>query len=503
MHRKIFAVILIFSLTLALSTTSIFAVSPQDDFLYTLDYDNNTARVDEYIGSDDWVVIPPAFSRIVFDGGIPSVHFYIVIEIAQDAFNSSDASYVKIPDTVTTIGEGAFADCVNLEYIVIPDSVTHIGTHAFSQCFSLQSVIIGLGLEEINSRTFFNCTSLKNIIIGENVKVIRDYGFEDCFILTGITLPKGLEQLGTSAFSGCYDLKQINVDVENTYFTSIGGVLFSKDLKELVRFPPGIRGDYTVPGHVDIIGAYAFDGSADLKNIIIPDSVKEIGEYAFHECMSLETVVIPEGITEIKEGTFIDCISLESVVLPQSLDTIGEKAFLICDNLSEILIPENVTNIMPQAFMDCMSLKKAVFMGDAPTEAGAGIFDNAHQDFAIYYYESAQGWTNPWNGYPTVLMSDPTPTPSPSPSPSPESTVPSESESYRESQSETVVKTKSAAVSESEVSESEDKAAERRPNAIVISLIIFFSMILLGSLTALIIYLVMSRKGKEATENNN
>ena len=68
-----------------------------------------------------------------------------------------------IPDSVTSIGAGAFGGCTSLTSVTIPDSVTSIGQHAFNGCRSLTSVTIPDGVTSIGDGAFASCTSLTDV----------------------------------------------------------------------------------------------------------------------------------------------------------------------------------------------------------------------------------------------------------------------------------------------------------------------------------------------------
>lgn len=120
---------------------------------------------------------------------------------------------VIIPCGVTDIGEMAFARCLNLTNVTIPESVTNIGTEAFSNCTNLTDVTIHDGVISIGDSAFSSCTSLANINIPKGIKSIGEQTFYDCTSLTNITIPEGVTSIGNSAFSNCKNLTNITIPV--------------------------------------------------------------------------------------------------------------------------------------------------------------------------------------------------------------------------------------------------------------------------------------------------
>ncbi|SFW26109.1 Leucine rich repeat-containing protein, partial [Prevotellaceae bacterium HUN156] len=92
-----------------------------------------------------------------------------------------------IPNSVTSIGEGAFSDCSGLTSVTIPNSVTSIGNGAFSYCSGLTSITIPNSVTSIGRYAFRNCSGLTSITIGNSVTGIGDHAFLGCSCLTSIT----------------------------------------------------------------------------------------------------------------------------------------------------------------------------------------------------------------------------------------------------------------------------------------------------------------------------
>ena len=116
------------------------------------------------------------------------------------------ADNYQIPNSVTSIGEDAFAYCYSLTSITIPDSVTSIGKGAFYKCGNLTNMIIPKSVTSIGKGVFNCCTSLTNITIPDSVISIGDDAFYYCTSLTGITIPDSVTSIGDRAFYNCNNL---------------------------------------------------------------------------------------------------------------------------------------------------------------------------------------------------------------------------------------------------------------------------------------------------------
>lgn len=106
---------------------------------------------------------------------------------------------------VTRIGEHAFIGCwdweeENLLDVKIPNTVTTIGEYAFGECYYMRSLTLPESIVSIEDRAFQACMSCESINIPKSVKSIGNNAFEDCTQLRHITIPSGLEHLGDQAF---------------------------------------------------------------------------------------------------------------------------------------------------------------------------------------------------------------------------------------------------------------------------------------------------------------
>ncbi len=127
-----------------------------------------------------------------------------VVTIAS-AFDGRDKmTDVVIPNTVESIYDYSFSECINLSNIKIPNSVTYLGSFAFQSCGSLTNIIIPDSVITISSHVFCWCLNLKNITIGKNVNSIGSLAFYHCPKLTSVIIPKSVTKIGNAAF-GYFD----------------------------------------------------------------------------------------------------------------------------------------------------------------------------------------------------------------------------------------------------------------------------------------------------------
>ena len=151
----------------------------------------------------------------------------------------------------------------------------------------------------------------------------------------------------------------------------------------------GAGGDVTIP---DTLGGYPVAG---------------IGYQAFSGKVALTNVAIPNSVTTIGVQAFYGCTGLTSVTIPNSVTSIGSQAFYGCTTLTSVTIPNSVTSIGIYAFQGCTGLIAAHFSGNAP-RMRASVFDSCAPGFTVWYISGANGWTNPWYGYPTAIEKDST-----------------------------------------------------------------------------------------------
>jgi len=198
---------------------------------------------------------------------------------------------IEIRGEIDFIGGGAFCGCTNLESVEIPDGVTRIGYGAFYSCDGLTEVTIPDSVTTIEKDAFYYCTSLTSVELPDSVTTINDSAFSLCYSLESITIPAGVTELGNYVFSQCTSLTGIMVDENNQNYADIDGVLFTKDLTELICYPLGKTDtSYEIPDGVTTIDANAFEKCEALTSITIPKSVTFIGEFALSTCPNLTDI---------------------------------------------------------------------------------------------------------------------------------------------------------------------------------------------------------------------
>lgn len=132
-----------------------------------------------------------------------------VTKIGAGSFGGYSVKQLKIPNSVTSIGEGAFSELWGLKTIKLPKNLKEIGKFTFSDCIDLTSITIPDGVTNIPNCTFKGCSGLKSVVLSKNVTYIGEGAFALCTSLKKITLPEKLDGIGRYVFDGCESLTDI------------------------------------------------------------------------------------------------------------------------------------------------------------------------------------------------------------------------------------------------------------------------------------------------------
>ena len=326
-----------FFLLIALIISGVGFVNAQD-FGSTVTIDYGTYSLKFTVTNVD-----PAECEVICPTNTPTVDFNVVIpdkvviegaefpvtRIGDNGFKPygngnyySRLKSVSIPNTVTSIGNNAFYDCMGLVDITIPNSVTTIGNYAFN-----------------------NCSGLLGITIPNSVTSIGSYAFYNVKSILGVTMPNSVETMGDHAFSNCSKLSVVTFE-EGSKLTALNSYVFSSTALTSIDIPHGIT----------TIGSYAFSGCSALESVTIPNTVKTVGQYAFNTCSALTSIEFPNSITSIESNAFKNCSSLTSIEIPNSVTSIGNYAFSSCSSLESFIIPENITSLSTGTFSGCSKL---------------------------------------------------------------------------------------------------------------------------------------------------
>ena len=181
---------------------------------------------------------------------------------------------------------------------------------------------------------------------GVPVTKIADFAATNLEYVTEFHIGKNVEEIGVWALENNQHIKEYKVDEANEYYCDIDGVIYTKDMKTVVFFPPAKEGEYKVADGVETIRTKAFYKCGKITKVILPDSIKFINEKAFFRCGSLEDINFPNGFEQIGKDAFAYCTALTKVTLPESIQEIQEYAFYNCTSLLEVNIDTNESNVL-------------------------------------------------------------------------------------------------------------------------------------------------------------
>ena len=207
---------------------------------------------------------------LVIDGGAPNLN-----ELGERSFSGcSNIEELDLSNSkLTSIPEGAFAYCKNLKTIKLPSTITSIGDEAFYNCQSLTNIegLDKCNLKSIGSAAFSNCKALENLDFSQSTFTdVPSKAFNGCSALAKITLPNTLTTIGGYAFYACYSIPQL--DLSNTALTTLENYALYQ-MRETTKL--------SLPDSISSIGTHAFSVSTSNGAVptILPASLKDKVNY--------------------------------------------------------------------------------------------------------------------------------------------------------------------------------------------------------------------------------
>ncbi len=347
-----------------------------------------------------------------------------VTRIANYGFsNQYFLTSIALPNTIESIGEGAFSGCIGLTSVKLPSSVKEIGMYAFGNCSKLQSVDMSDNIISIPRQLFFRCENLKSINIpykaesigdfafceckglksvsmSDNVKTIGESSFGNCIKLTSMTIPASVDTIYEYAFSGCTSLSSVILDNGPNPIRLEGTII--RDVKDLFIGRPVSRqiSDYTwgknlksvtFDDDMTEISAQIFSGCKSLVSVHLPKSLKTIQSRCFYECESLKNIEFPNSLEKIDVMAFYKCYGLGNIKLPAAVKEIGDKAFFYAginnESLTSIHLPSSLEYLGYYAFSGCGEghLKEIYYNTTSPYNGNGYEFsEKEYEDVTLF-----------------------------------------------------------------------------------------------------------------------
>ena len=313
---------------------------------------------------------------------IPELHKGLpVTEIADGAFGSNKTlTKITVPESVTAIGQLAFANCAQLKEVDIRGEITEFASKTFYFSLKLETVRIPESAVKFAKDAFGMCENLKNIYYGGSASdwaQIDFAAYSPGGETMGIVDCNPLGNKNAKLFINGELVEDIDIDYwdpSSIKPLAFCGYAYLKSVKLSSRVT-GI-GEY----------AFAFTGvrSADFSGT----SIKSIDEYAFKGCHDLKTVKLPSVIYSIKEDAFNNCTSLTSADLGGVVE-IGTAAFYDCESLTSLTLGNRLHGISNMAFNGCKSLQEVTIPGSI-VEIGKSAFANT--SLASATLGRTEGW---------------------------------------------------------------------------------------------------------------
>lgn len=335
--------------------------------------------------------------------------------------NDSEITTLDVLDDVPEIKNYAFLQCLGLTSVNIGNSVKSIGDHAFDGCSEVTSIIIGDSVTNIGNYAFAYCHTITEVTIPNSVKSIGERAFQACRGLSEIIIPDSVTSVGNWAFDGCsgvisicWNAKKCEIRSSNYLYAPFYGIrsqitsfTFGEGVESIPKYlcyDMKSLTTITIPSRLKSIGANAFYGCSNLKNITWNAKNYDDSFYISTSIFGtqVESFLFGEGVETIPARICYNMNKLTEIIIPNSVTNIRESAFDGCSGLTSITIPERVATIEDYAFLNCSGLTSVYNRAIIPQNIDDFVFTYANIINSILYvpqesmnaYQTTAGWQN-------------------------------------------------------------------------------------------------------------
>lgn len=236
-------------------------------------------------------------------------------------------------------GRDNVATAGRLSDIDLTDATIVAGGEPYDDARYAEDDVVGQGL-------FADCASLSKIVLPSQTTTIEKDAFARCAALELIDIPAAAASVMPSG--GCSALQSLRVSEANTHYVGKDGVLLNADTTQIVWFPMGKKGSYTLPSSVTSVGSYAFK-ECSIERFVFSDHVAKLGTGVFMNS-KVRDVTMPEALRLVPTATFQGCAQLQVVRLGSKTELISDYAFTDCP-LTDLYVEARMPPVcQPTAF---------------------------------------------------------------------------------------------------------------------------------------------------------
>ena len=281
-----------------------------------------------------------------------------------------DESY-EIPKTVKELYSHCFHGQQTLKELFIPNNVELLDTWICQYNDYATTMIFekDIQITKIQDHVFSYWYSVTSIILPVCITALPNYAFYNCKDLETVYIPKNVETIPTTAFTGCNSLKNVTISNENSKFTSINGIIYSKNKDQMLIIPTMVD-NVTIPKECNSIPNTGFRYATSLTSINIEDGNQVYntdGQIIYQDniiicCIGgVSNVNVKESTTQINTYAFAYQSKIELIDLSKTQISIIKPSSFISSNIKSISFPSSLILIESYAFRYCKSLKTINF----------------------------------------------------------------------------------------------------------------------------------------------